>query len=336
MTENSTELRAEARLAEIAEQAITAVLRIPRTARKPLLPGCPAIHPAPARPAHRPLIPVRFGRSTRDRQTTAPDLPLHRPQLAPPRSGHPLHLAVGDRADHAARPPRPSWTPVMPGRLVAPAPGTKLAGPSRTGTLGCACAREGLVPPRRRQVAISTGAVMLSAAESLGLRTLAAATTGVYVVGGKPSLFAEAMLGMLPLGGLAVPVIDRSATRGAVAMWRRAAARDIARVYGSPSSGHRRLHCRARGPTGAGRGGNDSTCCDPRTMLMWRAVSIGCRLEGARLMKGMRSAGDGRRVALDAVGGHPPPWDPAALRGIRHHRAPLQRPPPARSPGCGS
>ena len=102
----------------------------------------------------------------------------------------------------------------MPGRLVAPTPGTKLWNvPDRNPRVPL---REGGLRSfrRRRQVAISTGAVILSERRSLGLRTLAAATTGVYVVGGKADpLFAEAMLGLLHSGGWRSRPIERTATR---------------------------------------------------------------------------------------------------------------------------
>ena len=133
---------APARLAEMAEQAITAVLRIhSHCPRKPLLPGCPNVHPVPhARPAHRPLIPRSIrGEALRDR-------PDHRAgpakqqalQLAAPVE--PLaHLAVGDRAGPRRQAAEAIVdTPVMPGRLVAPAGWGEVVGPSRTGTLGCA------------------------------------------------------------------------------------------------------------------------------------------------------------------------------------------------------
>lgn len=50
MTENLTELRAEARLAEMAEQAITAVLRIhSHCPGSRYCQGCPNVHPCPTR-----------------------------------------------------------------------------------------------------------------------------------------------------------------------------------------------------------------------------------------------------------------------------------------------
>lgn len=157
---------------------------------------------------------------------------------------------------------------------------------------------------RRRQVAISTGAVILTAAESLGLRTLAAATTGVYVVGGRPTLYAETMLGMVHAAGWASRIVERSATRGAVAMWRRDEPESAARTYEmtidqAVAAGY----VPGQGPNrGKDRGGNEKYVTEPQTMLLWRAVSIGCRLEAPELMKGMRSAEEmADQVAADAV-----------------------------------
>ena len=78
--------------AEMAEQAITAVLRRSTAPpRKLLLPGAPQRPPpAHARPAHRPLIPDPIrGEALVTVQTTAPDLPAQALQLSPPRSSHP-------------------------------------------------------------------------------------------------------------------------------------------------------------------------------------------------------------------------------------------------------
>ena len=61
--------------------------------------------------------------------------------------------------------------------------------------------------------------------------------------------------------------------------------------------------CRGETNRGKDRGGNEQVPdATPQTMLMWRAVSIGCRLEAPELMKGMRSAEEmADEVALDAV-----------------------------------
>lgn len=238
-------------------------------------------------------------------QTTAPDLPAQALQLAAPVEPPSRISQWVTELGHAAKAAEAIVdTPLCPDAWWPLPAGVKLwTIPDRNPRLRLTNEDEGSFL-RRRQVAISTGAVVLSAAESLGLRTLAAATTGVYVVGGKPSLYAETMLGMLHSAGWQSRVIDRSATRGAVAMWRRGEPEDIARVYEftieqAVTAGY----VPKQGPNrGEGRGGNEQYLLRPETMLLWRAVSIGCRLEAPELMKGMRSAEEmADEVALDAV-----------------------------------
>ena len=141
-----------------------------------------------------------------------------------------------------------------------------------------------------------------------------------------------------PLGGLAVPVIDRSATRGAVATWRRGEPETSPASTSSPSSRPSPpATCRSKDPTGRGRGGNEQYLLRPETMLLWRAVSIGCRLEAPELMKGMRSAERWPTRWPSTRWRSPPPWgQPPSSRHPTSPRPALRRPPPTRSPGCGS
>lgn len=199
---------------------------------------------------------------------------------------------------------------------------------------------------RRRQVAISTGAVVLSAAESLGLDTLAAAVTGVYVVGAKPALYAETMLGLLHAAGWRSRMVERTGTRGAVALWRSGEPQDAARVYEfTIEQAERAGYVPKKGPNvGKDRGGNEQYVLRPETMLYWRAVSTGCRLEAPELMKGMKSAEElSDEVAIErvtvtaevarpvaaadvkpaAIGGAPGRSASEALRGAPADAAPL-------------
>lgn len=238
-------------------------------------------------------------------QTTAPDLPAQALQLAgpaePPSRISQWVTDLGHAAQAAATivdtPLCPdAWWPLPPGVKPWTVPDRNPRVPLRDEDLESF--------HRRRQVAISTGAVILTAAESLGLRTLAAATTGVYVVGGRPALYAETMLGMVHAAGWASRIVERSATRGAVAMWRRDEPESAARTYEmtidqAVAAGY----VPGQGPNrGKDRGGNEKYVTEPQTMLLWRAVSIGCRLEAPELMKGMRSAEEmADQVAADAV-----------------------------------
>lgn len=238
-------------------------------------------------------------------QTTAPDLPAQALQLAAPVEPPSRISQWVTELGHAAKAAEAIVdTPLCPDAWWPLPPGTKLWNvPDRNPRVPLR-EEDSESFRRRRQVAISTGAVILSSAESLGLRTLAAATTGVYVVGGKPTLFAEAMLGLLHSGGWRSRPIERTATRGAIAIWRRDEPDDSARIYEftfdqAIGAGY----VPGQGPNrGKDRGGNDKYLTDPAAMLMWRAVSIGCRLEAPELMKGMRSAEEmADEVALDAV-----------------------------------
>ena len=92
MTENLTELRAEARLAEMAEQAITAVLRIHCTAPEAATArGAPTSTPAPRASCSSPTHPsIRFGgEAPCDRPDHRAGTCRHRHSSSPPRSSHP-------------------------------------------------------------------------------------------------------------------------------------------------------------------------------------------------------------------------------------------------------
>ena len=144
----------------------------------------------------------------------------------------------------------------------------------------------------RRTVAVSTGAVVLSAAESLGLDTMAAAITGVYVVGGKPALYAEAMLALLHTRGWRSRTVESSETRGAVALWRTDESPEDARTYSfTMEQAERAGYVKGKGPnTGQDAWkGNEQYNLRPEIMLWSRAVTQGCRMEAPEVLKGMTS-----------------------------------------------
>ena len=144
----------------------------------------------------------------------------------------------------------------------------------------------------RRTVAVSTGAVVLSAAESLGLDTMAAAITGVYVVGGKPALYAEAMLALLHTRGWRSRTVESSETRGAVAICRSDEAPEDARTYSfTMEQAERAGYVKGKGPnTGQDAWkGNEQYNLRPEIMLWSRAVTQGCRMEAPEVLKGMTS-----------------------------------------------
>jgi len=162
----------------------------------------------------------------------------------------------------------------------------------------------------RRRVAVSTGAVVLSAAESLGLDTMAAAITGVYVVGGKPALYAEAMLALLHTRGWRSRTIESSETRAAIAIWRTDEPAEQARTYSfTIEQAERAGYVKGKGPNAVrrsdgkeNRGGNEQYDLRPDVMLWSRAVTLGCRREAPEVLKGMTSVEERRdELSVDDV-----------------------------------
>ena len=134
-------------------------------------------------------------------QTTAPDLPAQALQLAAPVRATLAHLAVVTELGRQGR--RGHRTPLC--RTPGGPAGWREAvdRPDRNPRVRADRRRRGSFR-RGRQVAISTGAVVSRAPRSLGLRTLAAATTGVYVVGGKADPVRRGHARPAPLGWLAL------------------------------------------------------------------------------------------------------------------------------------
>ena len=118
-------------------------------------------------------------------------------------------------------------TPVMPGRLAAPGRVKLWTIPDRNPRLRLTNEDEGSFLRAARWP--SDWCCGARRPEAAGPAHLWLPPPPVSTWWWKPSLYAETMLDAPP-GGLAVLVIDRSATRGAVAMWRRGEPEDIARV----------------------------------------------------------------------------------------------------------
>ena len=154
----------------------------------------------------------------------------------------------------------------------------------------------------RRDVAVATtgGTILLGGDLDL---PWSAAISGIYFVGGRPSLMAEQMRALVLSRGHYFRTVERTAERCIVEVKRRGDAGDPIRYEFTIEQAVRAGYVKGKGPNANSKGGNDKYNSDPATMLYARATSIACKSEFPDVIRGMAVAelGDDEPVDITAT-----------------------------------
>lgn len=173
----------------------------------------------------------------------------------------------------------------------------------------------------RRRIAVQTVGFVVRYGLGLGLAP-EVSLNGIFVIGGRPSMYAEQMVALVKSHGHGHRVIERTAERCTVEVRRRGETDWEQFAFGIDDA-IRAGYVKGKGPNKDGKAGNDKYNLDPAAMLYARASSIACKTKFPDALRGMatyeelqdeRSQDDGRGPTITTVtaqdiktrtGGHP-------------------------------
>lgn len=137
----------------------------------------------------------------------------------------------------------------------------------------------------RRTVAVQTVGFVVRYGLGLGLSP-EVSLNGIFVIGGRPSMYAEQMVALIKSHGHKHKTIEKSATQCTVQVKHRDEP-DWEEFTYSIEDAITAGYVKGKGPNKDGKGGNDKYNLDPKAMLYARVSSIACKTKFPEILRGM-------------------------------------------------
>ena len=137
----------------------------------------------------------------------------------------------------------------------------------------------------RRRIAVQTVGFVVRYGLGLGLAP-EVSLNGIFVIGGRPSMYAEQMVALIKARGHGHRVVERTAERCVVEVRHRSES-DWEAFEFSMEDAVVAGYVKGKGPNKDGKGGNEKYSTDPKAMLYARASSIACKTKFPEDLRGM-------------------------------------------------
>lgn len=138
---------------------------------------------------------------------------------------------------------------------------------------------------RRRRVAVNTVGFVVRYGLGLGLAP-EVALTGIFVISGRPSMYAEQMVALIKSRGHEHEVVERTPSKCVVKV-RPKGEIDWQHFQFTLEEAITAGYVKGRGPNANSKKGNDKYNTDPAAMLYARATSIACKTVFPHVLRGM-------------------------------------------------